>query len=31
MTQCAEDDIKAYPTFQMVEAMREWVDAGRPV
>jgi hypothetical protein len=27
----SEDDIKAYPTVQMVEAMREWVDAGRPV
>lgn len=26
-----EDDIRAYPTVQMVEAMREWVDAGRPV
>lgn len=25
------DDITAYPTVQMVEAMREWVDAGRPV
>jgi hypothetical protein len=27
----SEDDIKSYPTVQMVEAMREWVDAGRPV
>lgn len=27
----SEDDIKAYPTVQMVEAMREWVDTGRPV
>lgn len=27
----SEDDIKAYPTVQMVEAMREWVDADRPV
>lgn len=27
----SEDDIKAYPTLQMVEAMRGWVDAGRPV
>jgi hypothetical protein len=27
----SEEDIKAYPTVQMVEAMREWVDAGRPV
>lgn len=26
----SEEDIKAYPTVQMVEAMREWVDAGRP-
>jgi len=26
----SEDDIRAYPTVQMVEAMREWVDAGRP-
>ncbi len=27
----SEDDIKAYPTVQMVEAMHQWVDAGRPV
>ncbi len=27
----SEDDIRAYPTAQMIEAMREWVDAGRPV
>ncbi len=27
----SEDDIKAYPTVQMVEAMREWVDTGRPI
>lgn len=27
----SEEDIKAYPTVQMVEAMREWVDSGRPV
>lgn len=27
----SEDDIKAYPTIQMIEAMQEWVDAGRPV
>jgi hypothetical protein len=26
----SEDDIKAYPTVQMVEAMAEWVAAGRP-
>jgi hypothetical protein len=30
-TGASEDDIKAYPTVQMVEAMREWVDAGRPL
>lgn len=26
----SEDDIKAYPTVQVVAAMREWVEAGRP-
>lgn len=26
----SDDDIKAYPTVQVVSAMREWVDAGRP-
>lgn len=26
----SEDDIKAYPTVQMIEAMREWVELGRP-
>jgi hypothetical protein len=26
----SEDDIRAYPTVQMVEAMAEWVAAGRP-
>jgi hypothetical protein len=26
----SEDDIKAYPTVQLVEAMREWVELGRP-
>ncbi len=26
-----EDDIKTYPTVQIVEAMREWVSAGKPV
>lgn len=26
----SEDDIRAYPTIQLVAAMREWVDAGRP-
>lgn len=27
----SEDDIRTYPTVRMVEAMREWVDAGRPI
>lgn len=27
----SEDDIKAYPTVQMVAAMREWVESGRPL
>ena len=27
----SDDDIKAYPTVQVIAAMREWVDAGRPV
>lgn len=27
----SEDDIRAYPTIQMIDAMREWIDAGRPV
>lgn len=26
----SDDDIKAYPTVKMVEAMRKWVDSGRP-
>lgn len=26
----SEEDIRAYPTVLLVEAMREWVDAGRP-
>ena len=26
----SEEDIKAYPTVQVVTAMREWVDVGRP-
>lgn len=26
----SDDDIKEYPTAQVVHAMREWVDAGRP-
>jgi hypothetical protein len=27
----SEDDIRAYPTIQMVEAMQEWVNMGRPI
>lgn len=27
----SDDDIKAYPTIQMMAAMQEWVEAGRPV
>ncbi len=27
----SDDDIKAYPTVEFVGAMREWVEAGRPV
>lgn len=27
----SDDDIKAYPTIQMMTAMREWVEAGRPI
>jgi len=26
----SDEDIKAYPTIQVVSAMREWVEAGRP-
>jgi len=26
----SEDDIKAYPTIEMVDAMRDWVNMGRP-
>ena len=26
----SDDDIRAYPTIQMMTAMREWVEAGRP-
>jgi hypothetical protein len=26
----SDDDIRAYPTAEVVTAMREWVDAGRP-
>ena len=26
----SEEDIKAYPTIQMVDAMQKWVDNGRP-
>ena len=27
----SDDDIKAYPTIQMMAAMREWIEAGRPI
>jgi hypothetical protein len=27
----SEDDIKEYPTVQMIEAMGAWIDAGRPL
>lgn len=27
----SDEDIKAYPTMQMVEAMADWVAAGRPI
>lgn len=27
----SEDDIAEYPTVHVIEAMRQWVDAGRPV
>jgi len=30
-TGASEDDILAYPTVQMIESMRVWVNAGRPV
>lgn len=26
----SEDDIRAYPTIELLAAMREWVDAGKP-
>ncbi|MDP2127630.1 MAG: hypothetical protein Q8K97_09630 [Pseudohongiella sp.] len=26
----SDDDIRAYPTMQVVEAMQEWIEAGRP-
>lgn len=26
----SDDDIKAYPTVQVITAMREWADAGKP-
>lgn len=26
----SEDDIRTYPTVQVVDAMRDWVDAGKP-
>lgn len=27
----SEEGIRAYPTIQMIAAMRQWVDAGRPI
>lgn len=27
----SKDDIQAYPTIQMIEAMAEWIGAGRPM
>lgn len=27
----SEDDIRAYPTAELVDAMREWMDAGQPI
>jgi hypothetical protein len=27
----SKDDIREYPTVQMVQSMREWVNAGRPI
>lgn len=27
----SEDDIRDYPTIQLISAMRQWVDAGRPI
>lgn len=27
----SEDDIRDYPTIQLISAMRHWVDAGRPI
>jgi len=27
----SEDDIRAYPTIQVVSAMREWAEAGKPI
>jgi hypothetical protein len=27
----SEEDIRTYPTVQLINAMREWVEAGRPV
>lgn len=26
----SEEDIRAYPTIKVVDAMRDWIDAGRP-
>ena len=30
VTGASPEDIKAYPTVKMIDAMRRWVDAGRP-
>lgn len=27
----SDDDIKDYPTFELLQAMRDWLEAGRPV
>ncbi|ASR53659.1 hypothetical protein B5J99_18515 [Blastomonas fulva] len=27
----SEDDIRDYPTIQLISAMRRWVDEGRPL
>lgn len=30
MRGASDDDIRAYPTIQVVNAMREWAEAGKP-
>lgn len=30
MRGASDDDIRAYPTIQVVDAMREWAEAGKP-